>query len=307
MSLEQTQRELGQVDKDIAELNKKMADCVKKESDKNKRIIDTQKSINKNTSKTTVQSKLRQIQTLESEKAKILTDKAAINKKIAEKSSKRVTLFARLNKEQSDLDKKNIKAQKSMQAQYDRSILELTSQIQNSIPNISTNNNLYTQIPSDEYDVFISHASEDKEAFANELTTILSDEYGFKVWYDVLNISWGDSLRSQIDNGLKKSKFGIVVISKFYINKGWTQYELDGLFQKEMTDGKTILPIWHNITKSEVQAFSPTLAGRKALNTSMFTTREIAEELKKLFPSLDKNDEETTDASQTHSSQQIVT
>ena len=106
------------------------------------------------------------------------------------------------------------------------------------------------------------------------------EEYNIKVWYDEFSIKWGDSLRKSIDKGLKSSKFGIVVISKSFIKKGWTNYELDGLFQKEMTYGKTILPIWHDITKDEVQDFSPSLAGRKALNTSMYTIKEIAEELK---------------------------
>ena len=108
-------------------------------------------------------------------------------------------------------------------------------------------------------------------------------DYNIKVWYDELSIKWGDSLRKSIDKGLKSSKFGIVVISKSFIKKGWTNYELDGLFQKEMTYGKTILPIWHDITKDEVQNFSPSLAGRKALNTSMYTIKEIAEELKDIL------------------------
>lgn len=50
-----------------------------------------------------------------------------------------------------------------------------------------------------------------------------------------------------------------------------------------MTGGKTILPIWHNISKKEVQDFSPTLAGRMALNSAMMTPNEIAEELIKIL------------------------
>ncbi|PNH19847.1 hypothetical protein B7R76_02950 [Mageeibacillus indolicus] len=135
---------------------------------------------------------------------------------------------------------------------------------------------------NEEYDVFIPHASEDKESFANDLYNSLNNA-GIKVWYDELCISWGDSLRSKIDNGLRKSKYGIVILSNHYIKKGWTQYELDGLFQIEMTGGKTIPPIWHNISKKEVQDFSPTLAGRMALNSAMMTPNEIAEELIKIL------------------------
>ena len=133
-----------------------------------------------------------------------------------------------------------------------------------------------------EHDVFISHATEDKERFVNELVEELKKR-NVKVWVDDLKIKWGDPLRKSIDEGLKKSRFGIVVISKHFIAKGWTQYELDGLFEKEMSGGKVILPIWHGITKKEVQAFSPTLAGRKAMTTATMTPADIADELVSLL------------------------
>ena len=133
-----------------------------------------------------------------------------------------------------------------------------------------------------QYDVFISHATEDKESFVNALVDELRKR-NVKVWVDTLRVKWGDTLRKAIDEGLKKSRFGIVVISKYFIAKGWTQYELDGLFEREMTRGKAILPIWHNITKAEVRDFSPSLAGRKALITSDMTPADIANELVSLL------------------------
>ena len=144
--------------------------------------------------------------------------------------------------------------------------------------------NVYKTIEniSVEYDVFISHATEDKESFVNELVEELKKR-NVRVWVDVLNIKWGDPLRKSIDEGLKKSHFGIVVISKHFIAKGWTQYELDGLFEKEMLGGKVILPVWHDITKKEVFDFSPTLAGRKAMTTATMTPADIADELVSLL------------------------
>jgi hypothetical protein len=144
------------------------------------------------------------------------------------------------------------------------------------------------------YDAFISHATEDKESFVNEFVEELKNRT-VKVWVDALRIQWGDSLRKSIDEGLKKSHFGVVVISPHFIAKGWTQYELDGLFEREMSGGKVVLPIWHNITKSEVQKFSPSLAGRKAMTTGIMTAGEIADELVKLLsnrenPANEKND-----------------
>jgi len=79
-----------------------------------------------------------------------------------------------------------------------------------------------------EYDVFISHASEDKDAVVRPLAIALKNK-GLSVWYDEFELKIGDSLRRKIDKGLANSNFGIVVISRSFIKKGWTNYELDGL------------------------------------------------------------------------------
>ena len=135
----------------------------------------------------------------------------------------------------------------------------------------------------EEFDVFVSHATEDKESFSDEFSRILQEKFQLKVWYDAVSIKWGDSIRTEIDKGLKKSKFGVVILSRSYIGKYWTNYELEGLFQRQSNGGKLILPIWHNITKKEVQEFSPTLAGKMAMNTAFMTPEEIAEKLKELL------------------------
>jgi hypothetical protein len=54
------------------------------------------------------------------------------------------------------------------------------------------------------YDVFISHANEDKETFVRSLAIEL-DRLGLKVWYDETAIDLGDSLRRKIDEGLAAS------------------------------------------------------------------------------------------------------
>lgn len=293
MSVEQTRRTLNQFDKELADLEKKLADEMKKEADKTKRINDIQRSITKNTSLSTVNTKLHQIQTLQNDLVKIANSKADINKRIADKRKKITDTTTKLQREETEERKKASREQQKIYNNYERQISDLNEQLSKTlIQNIKTTNSLYRESDTEEeYDVFISHATEDKESFADELCDELQ-KAGIKVWYDAINISWGDSLRSKIDNGLRKSKFGIVIISKAYISKGWTQYELDGLFQREMTDGKTILPIWHNITKQEVQNFSPTLSGRLALNSSSMTPAEIAEEMVKLLKASDENQED---------------
>ena len=92
-------------------------------------------------------------------------------------------------------------------------------------------------------------------------------------------------MRAKIDEGLKKSKFGVAVLSPNYIAEGkyWTKAELDGLFQLESVNGKTLLPIWHKLTKKEVMEYSPVIASKLAMNTAPMTAKEIAENLLELI------------------------
>jgi len=140
---------------------------------------------------------------------------------------------------------------------------------ENSIPFENTNKT---------YDVFISHASEDKDELVRPLAYALITE-GLSVWYDEFEMKIGDSLRRKIDKGLSNSRFGIVVLSKDFIKKGWTNYELDGIITKSVTGEQVILPIWHNITKKEVIDYSPSLADKLARNTAIYTVEEIASEI----------------------------
>ena len=129
------------------------------------------------------------------------------------------------------------------------------------------------------HDVFISHASEDKDEVARPLADLLVDR-GLVVWYDDFSLTIGDSLRRQIDRGLAGSRFGVVILSPDFFRKEWTQAELDGLVAKQRSNGgKVVLPIWHRITKDDVLAASPTLADVKALNTGVMTLAEIADEI----------------------------
>lgn len=133
-----------------------------------------------------------------------------------------------------------------------------------------------------EYDVFISHASEDKERVVRPLARALINQ-GLKIWYDEFELKIGDSLRRKIDGGLAKSRFGIVVLSKDFFKKGWTNYELDGIISKANTGEQVLLPIWHGITKQEVLDYSPSLADKVARNTASYTVEEIAKEIAELI------------------------
>jgi hypothetical protein len=129
-----------------------------------------------------------------------------------------------------------------------------------------------------EFDVFISHASEDKESVVRPLAHELRS-LGLSVWYDEFELRIADSLRRKIDGGLANSRFGVVVLSQAFFAKNWPQYELDGLVTREMNGQQVVLPIWHNISKDEIIAQSPPLADKVALSTSIRTVGEIAAEI----------------------------
>jgi TIR domain len=118
------------------------------------------------------------------------------------------------------------------------------------------------------FDVFICHASEDKEAVARPLARILRSR-GFSVWIDEVEMKLGDNLRQTIDAGLRASTFGAVILSPSFFEKRWPQWELDGLADREMSSGtKVVLPIWHEVDHDDVAAHSPSLAGKLAARTS---------------------------------------
>jgi hypothetical protein len=129
------------------------------------------------------------------------------------------------------------------------------------------------------YDAFISYASEDKQEFVKPLANKLT-RLGLKIWYDEFELRVGDSLRASIDRGLVNSEFGIVVLSKNFFAKNWTQYELNGLTSREIKGRKVILPIWYGIKKEDVLKYSPPLVDKIAIDSSKKTISEIAAELK---------------------------
>jgi TIR domain len=119
-----------------------------------------------------------------------------------------------------------------------------------------------------QYDVFICHASEDKEDFVRPLAERLKQQH-IDVWYDEFSLTIGDSLTQKIDEGLSKSRFGIVVLSPNFFKKPWAKRELNGLTLREMIENRNlILPIWHRVSVQEVAKYSPSLADKKAATTS---------------------------------------
>lgn len=212
---------------------------------------------------------------------RINKDKYSKTKTLSEKQNKRLKLLQDLNKEEQkerDKTKKEQKVILSMQQSITREMERQKQLAINTIPMSSISN---IQVNSNKsYDVFVSHASEDKVGFVRPFVETLKSK-GVAVWYDEFELQVGDSLRRSIENGLKNSKYGIVVLSEAFFKKEWPQKELDGLFAREVNGEKVILPIWHKISKNEVMGFSPIIADMLAINTTDFTIEEIAEQIAK--------------------------
>lgn len=134
------------------------------------------------------------------------------------------------------------------------------------------------------HDVFICHASEDKDAIARPLANALRN-LNVDVWYDEFSLSVGDSLRAAIDRGLESSRFAVVIISPSFFAKPWTNRELAGIVAREMARGeRLLLPVWHEVDVKDVLRFSPPLADIRAVNSSIGVDKVASVLLQTIHP-----------------------
>lgn len=123
-----------------------------------------------------------------------------------------------------------------------------------------------------EFEIFISHASEDKPAIVRPLAEQLKKELsvsGKKIWYDEWDMVAGDSLYDRIGNGLQKSRYGLVILSPDYFRKEWAQAELKALVNMEMSRKRiSVIPVWYNVQKSDIDRDAPMLADKIAIQFS---------------------------------------
>lgn len=280
MSISSIRSNIARLQKDIADLRAKDAAEAKKEADLTSKVHQASDRARRASSASSVNSYLREIERAQKDLVSVSKRRADIAKKLAAKSSD-------LNREQGRLGREEIQVQKELSAAQDRlqkdqdrriqlldqQLNERVSAIADWMPPAGINVELH--------DVFISHASEDKESFVRELAEKLRSS-GVSVWYDEFSLNWGDGLRRNIDRGLTSARFGIVVLSKAFFERDWPQLELDGLTQLELAGKARVLPIWHNVSKDDVTRHSPMLADKLALKTADLTVDEIVARLVEL-------------------------
>ena len=279
MSISSIQSTIQRYRKEINDLSTKIADKRKRASEAeakaNKALSDARNS--KSTS--TVRSKISESERYAKEAIKYQKEIADLEKKRAEKEKLLLAEERKLIKEQEVEEKKRQKAQQRVADENERKMKLLTQTVKSVQIEQSKMKQIYPllRVSSEEaYDVFISHASEDKVPFVDSLVEALLQR-GVKVWYDRKILTWGRSIRQNIDLGLRQSKFAIIVLSEFYIQKYWTQKEFNALFSLGSQLGEFLLPIWHNITPERAKEFSPMLSDAIALISSNYTVEEIAD------------------------------
>ncbi|HEX9618593.1 MAG TPA: toll/interleukin-1 receptor domain-containing protein, partial [Polyangiaceae bacterium] len=121
-----------------------------------------------------------------------------------------------------------------------------------------------------DYDVFVSHASEDKAEFVEDLVQALTSR-GVRVWYDRFEIALGDDFRKKMEQGLVRSRYGLVVVSASFLDasKYWPEAELSALFNLEAVTGeKRVLPVLFGVSWETVTLKLPFVATRRAADAS---------------------------------------
>ncbi len=279
MSMQSIVSKISSLQREIQSSQRDLSSQSKTEAEKAKRITQIKQSITKSTSISTLQSKQREIQSLEKDLVRSQEKQADLNKRIAGKTAELHKYQQQLYAEQEQEQKKLLESLKrkerednARQNQVLDEVRAMSHATHRQLGSVAAN------VAQPKYDAFISHATEDKDELVRPLAELLRTK-GFSIWYDEFQLKVGDSLRRSIDKGLANSRFGIVILSTSFFAKNWTQYELDGLVEKEMAGGKVILPIWHKISKDEVMQYSPPLADKVALNTAMNTIEELAQKL----------------------------
>lgn len=294
MSITTHQSNIKRAKTKITELRKKLSKEQEDQAKNMKAALRLKKEISNTKSQTMIRSKLSKFDRLQKDLEGNSKELGSINKKITEEEKR----LHRYEEQLLRIETRELKKAIDERIQIDRetsqsqqTLLEELNQIKSSIA-IHTEELANTSGDQEQYDVFISHSSLDKEDFVKPLAEILK-AFDVKVWYDEYKLTWGKHTRRTIDTGLGNCRFGIVVFSENFFNGRWTQHELDGLVSRHLSEHQDlILPIWHNVGYEEVRQFSPTLADITALKSEDMNIEEIAEQLITLLKESSFDEEE---------------
>jgi hypothetical protein len=136
-----------------------------------------------------------------------------------------------------------------------------------------------------ECDIFVSYSHKDSKEIVQLLVEEL-EALGLDVWHDGEEITLGDSISESIDEGLRKSDFGAVVVSRNYFD-GTSRWELNGLINRHTSEGEVILPLLHKVSFDEVRRRSPSLGDLHAEELKPDNIQSVA---KKIYAEVQESD-----------------
>ena len=271
--------QINRLKKEVADLRQASAREAKREADLTGKLNRAQDVMGRTKSDSTYRSKARESERALKDLAAVQKKRADIDSKIANKSKQLSSYGERQAREDEKTQKRISQEQQRLVREREAHDRRVSSELRS---RAFERPRAQFAISRDSYDFFVSHASEDKDGFVRELAEALRTK-GANVWYDEFTLKVGDSLRQNIDRGLANSRFGIVVLSENFFKKQWPNRELDGLVAREVQGHTRILPIWHKVSKGEVAHYSPMLADKVALNSSLLSVSKIADELVRLL------------------------
>jgi hypothetical protein len=136
------------------------------------------------------------------------------------------------------------------------------------------------------HDAFLSYAAEDND-YASDIALGLKAN-GLSVWFAPVSLRVGDKLLESIEQGLAQSRSGILLITPKYLAKNWTSFEMDVLLRQHVEAKKKLLPIWHGVTKTDVDEKHLGLGGIVAITEATSVeqaTSKLIEALSDAAPS----------------------
>ncbi len=95
---------------------------------------------------------------------------------------------------------------------------------------------------ADDFDVFISHASEDKEAIARPVFEACG-KLGLKCFLDEAHIGWGQSFTTKINTALGSARTVLAIISPTSVTKEWPVVEVNTALSLEVSRQKKVVPL----------------------------------------------------------------
>jgi RNA-directed DNA polymerase len=95
---------------------------------------------------------------------------------------------------------------------------------------------------ADDFDVFISHASEDKEEIARPVFEACR-KLGLKAFLDEAHIGWGQSATQKINVALGSARTVLAIISNVSVVKEWPVAEVNAALSLEVIGQKKVVPL----------------------------------------------------------------